>query len=344
MRIAFFQRDLPSEKHGGVACQVHALANALCRKGHALTVFSLSPRPADALYDVRSVPMPEKWRRSRFCRKFFLGYYFAKTDVSGFDVVHAHGDNFLMFRHSPQVRTFYGSALAEALSARSPGRAVSQAALWALEILGATVAGTTAAISPGTKKYIPFIRNVVPCGVDCSRYTPGTEKSERPSVLFVGALKGRKRGAWLLARFAEVRRALPAAELWMVTPEPTGGEGVRHFRALPEDGLIALYQRAWVLCAPSRYEGFGLPLLEAMACGTPVLASGNDGSRFVLGDGEYGRLAPDRGLVSALLELLSDPAQRRTWIDKGLARAQAFEIARVADRYLELYHAALAQR
>ena len=52
----------------------------------------------------------------------------------------------------------------------------------------------------------------------------------------------------------------------------------------------------------------------------------------------------DAGLVSALLELLSDPAQRRTWIDKGLARAQAFEIARVADRYLELYHAALAQR
>ncbi|MFH0920021.1 MAG: glycosyltransferase family 4 protein [Fibrobacterota bacterium] len=344
MRIAFFQRDLPSEKYGGVACQVHGLANALTRRGHAVTVFSLSPQPADALYAVREVALPLRWRASRIARKFFLGYYFAKVCTRDFDVVHTHGDNFLMFRQRPQVRTYYGSALAEALWALRPGRALSQFLLWGLEIAGTFAADKRAAISPGTKKYIPRINAVVPCGVDLARFRPGPEKSVAPSVLFVGDLRGRKRGAFLLARFAEVRRRVPDAELWMVTPTPATGEGVRHFRALPDAELLGLYQRAWVLCSPSRYECFGLPLLEAMACGTPVISSANDGSRFILAEGRCGLRVPDRDLTPALIRLLTDPTERKTLIDQGLVRAKDFDLEGIANRYLELYHELSAEK
>jgi phosphatidylinositol alpha-mannosyltransferase len=344
LRIAFFQRDLPSEKKGGVACQVHSLANAVCRAGHDVTVFTLSPRPEDALYKVRPVPMPQSWRKSRVARKFLLGVCFSKIPGEGFDVFHAHGDNYGLFRKHPQVRTYYGSALAEAFSAETPGRFLSQLLLWGLELAGTLVADKKTAISPGTKKYIPGIDAVAPCGVDLSRFRPGSEKSARPSLLFVGDIQGRKRGRFLLEQFARVRLAIPEAELWMVSPEATEGDGIRHFRDVTENELIALYQRAWVLCAPSTYEGFGLPLVEAMACGTPVLATPNDGSRFVLDNGRYGLMARDGGYAETLTSLLLDAGKRREWMAKGLDRARAFDLERTTTQYIGIYHELLARK
>jgi glycosyltransferase involved in cell wall biosynthesis len=128
----------------------------------------------------------------------------------------------------------------------------------------------------------------------------------------------------------------------MVSPEAPEGGGMRHFRDIPESELIGLYQRAWVLCAPSTYEGFGLPLVEAMASGTPVLATPNDGSRFVLDNGRYGLMVPDRGFAAALNGLLLDAGERQAWIKKGLERARDFDLERTAARYIGIYHEFLA--
>ena len=57
--------------------------------------------------------------------------------------------------------------------------------------------------------------------------------------------------------------------------------------------LASLYRRAWAYVTPSTYEGFGLPYLEAMACGTPVVATPNPGSVEILDHGKYGVLAAD---------------------------------------------------
>jgi len=147
----------------------------------------------------------------------------------------------------------------------------------------------------------------------------------------------------MLEIFGEVRRRVPEARLWMVCPEKAEGEGVESFSRLPEAELIGLYRRAWVLCALSSYEGFGVPALEAMACGLPVVSSDNSGSRFVLKEGEYGLLRKDGQLAAALADMLTDPRRRKVMGEKALERALEFDVRTMAGNYLSLYHGTLSQ-
>src|SRR5205085_6781383 len=95
LRLALTHVDLPNESNGGVAHQVHSLANALSDRGHSVTVFTFSPKFDRCRYDVRQFPAP---RLPRKLYPFSLAWNLARTNFSGFDVVHAHGDNFLMWR------------------------------------------------------------------------------------------------------------------------------------------------------------------------------------------------------------------------------------------------------
>ena len=71
----------------------------------------------------------------------------------------------------------------------------------------------------------------------------------------------------------EVRPRVPDAEVWLVEPRRRRGAGRRAFGAVDEATLHELLRRAWVMCLPSAYEGFGRPYIEAMAAGTAVVAS-----------------------------------------------------------------------
>ena len=73
---------------------------------------------------------------------------------------------------------------------------------------------------------------------------------------------------------------------------------------------------------PSTYEGFGIPYIEAMASGTPVVATPNAGAREILEDGKWGVLARPSELGSTLLSLLNDPPKRRSLAQHGLKRAE----------------------
>jgi glycosyltransferase involved in cell wall biosynthesis len=323
---------------------VHLLANALCEMGESVTVFSLSPAPADARYAVRQVRLPDRVSRSRFLKRYLLGYYFSRQDTRDFDVIHAHGDNYLLLRKGPQVRTYYGSALAEAIHAGSPRRFLSQLGAYALELAGLPWADARAAISPGTRAYLPAIDAVVPCGIDLRNFTPGGSKSPAPSILFVGALSGRKHGDHMLRIFGKVREQCREAELWMVMPGRLEQEGVRSFTALTCEELVRLYRSAWILCMPSSYEGFGVPLIEAMACGTPVVAAPSDGPCYVLEEGRHGLLVPPAQMAEALGGLLASQERLNTLKEKGLKRAAAFDIRNAAQAYRDIYHAVIQRR
>jgi glycosyltransferase involved in cell wall biosynthesis len=179
---------------------------------------------------------------------------------------------------------------------------------------------------------------VIPCGYDPTVFFPADIKSAGPSILFVGDLGTRKRGDLLLEVFARVVRAtVPTAELWMVTTERVAAPGVRWFGRVPTTTLVELYQQAWVFCLPSLYEGFGVPYLEAMACGTPVVATLNGGAEEVLEAGAAGRIVAEGEIGPEIVRLLADSSARQALANLGLARVGRYAISQIATQYEALY-------
>ena len=334
LKIAMTHVDLPNESKGGVAHQVHYLANALSDRGHDVTLFTFSPAYAECRYRVHRYAVSPRLRR---LQSFVFAARLARTDFSGFDVLHTNGDNYLLRGRSPQLRTFFGSARDEAGSAVRLRRRLYQEVVARLETLGARAADLNVGISEATRARIPAVTEIVPCGVDIRRFRPAP-KAEQPTILFVGTTGGRKRGQFLADIFGrEVRPHFPQAQLWAVAEKPMEGEGIVNLGRVPLEELTRLYQQAWVFCLPSAYEGFGVPYIEAMASGTAVVASPNPGAREVLADGAFGILAEDAGIGSQLNALLADASKREALVQRGLERAQDFAWERVAGRYEQLY-------
>ena len=103
-----------------------------------------------------------------------------------------------------------------------------------------------------------------------------------------------------------------------------------------EEDLPALYSGAMIFLFPSLYEGFGLPPLEAMACGTPVICSNVTSLPEVVGDsGILVDPRKSRNFVNAIVLLLSDYNLRDKLSSKGLQRAKNFSLERTAKKLLE---------
>jgi glycosyltransferase involved in cell wall biosynthesis len=155
-----------------------------------------------------------------------------------------------------------------------------------------------------------------------------------PSVLFVGSLTGRKRGAFLLDGFLnEIRPHHPGATLTIVGADGPTYPGVVYLTGVADAQLAELYRRSWVYASPSAYEGFGLPYLEAMACGTPVVATPNPGSLELLGNGTYGLMPSDAEFMTIVSDLLGDEPRRQVLAAAGLQRAGEYSLSRMLDGY-----------
>jgi len=180
-----------------------------------------------------------------------------------------------------------------------------------------------------------------------------------PFLLHVGDLHERRNLEVVVRALVDIRRRDAATQLSLVlvgVDRGVGGrlrdlaaaaglsEAVVHLGPVPDETLHTLYRMATALVYPSRYEGFGLPVLEAMASGTPVVASRAASIPEVLG--ESGQLLdPDDTHLWAetIRRVTTDPLLRAHMREAGLARAARFTWARTARITLDVYRR-VAQR
>lgn len=342
MKIIMLSGTLPPRHKGGVAHQVSRLSQALVERGHEVIVKTFSPSPPSIKYQLVQIRSPMPLRENKLWRMTAAPVSFATGRYGKYDVVHAHGDNPLLYRRRiPVIRTFYGSAREEARTAERLRRRLSQRLFIASEVMGKKLATVTVGISENTSTSHRGLDYVIPCGVDRRLFRPG-KKSRSPSVLFVGTLSGRKRGRLVVDIFKEVIQPnFKDAELWLVAESHVEGEGIKSFGSISDKDVAALFSAAWIFILPSSYEGFGVPYIEAMASGTPVVATPNPGALELVRPQTGGVIVPEKDIGTAICNLLGD-GEKRVWLStRGREASAAFDWTMVAERYERIYEDAI---
>jgi len=176
---------------------------------------------------------------------------------------------------------------------------------------------------------------------------------DKPYILFAGTIEPRKNLVTLLRAFAPLTKDFPhllvlaGARGWFSEPvfaevERLGlKERVAFTEYVPEEDLPALMSGADVFVYPSLGEGFGLPPLEAMACGTPVICSNAPALPEVVGEDAITVLPTEvEAWTEAMRQVLSDADMRAKLREKGLKRAQKFSWERTAQLTLKAFEEA----
>ncbi len=213
-------------------------------------------------------------------------------------------------------------------------------------------------------KHIPGYYNIIPNGVDLDHFSPGVAPIERfcdgkINLLFVGRLEKRKGLDYLLKAYYLVKKEVPNSRLIVVGPgtrlrrkyekqvRRSGLADVDFVGYTSYGELPRYYRTADIFCTPATgRESFGIVLLEAMAVGTPVVATSIEGYAGVLTQGKEGLLVPPKDapeLARALLSLMTDEPLRRKMGARGLATAQEYDWKKVARRVFEYYTRILSE-
>ena len=214
---------------------------------------------------------------------------------------------------------------------------------------------------------------VIPCGVDLRLFRPIPSSramkflglSRRNFILFVGRIDAIK-GIDVLLRAVHHLSCKPRAEKGDLGLLIIGGEldedpqresqemqrlrqmvqelglqdRVAFWGSQRQDLLPYFYSAAQALILPSRYESFGMVALEAMACGTPVIASRVGGLKYTIDDGRTGLLVPEGKpvlLADRICRVVEAPAERKKLVKAALAKVQRFSWPHIARKILSVY-------
>jgi glycosyltransferase involved in cell wall biosynthesis len=230
-------------------------------------------------------------------------------------------------------------------------------------------------VSYNSKRDLVDYFGIAPARIDvvyngvASRFQPNLPREERdrvtakyglprPYLLFLGGEKPHKNVRNVIRAFAEARRerALPHA-LVLAGPMPKNRSRVealiaaldvdsRVFRTgvIPEEDLPGLFAGADAFLYPTLYEGFGLPVVEAMACGVPVLTSSTSALQEIAGGYSYLVDPMDvEAIARGIVDLATDPRRRAEFAELGKRRARDFSWDRAAEQTLKIYADALAR-
>lgn len=327
----------------------------------------LGPWPPN--FRVRSVPLSDRWLNILWQRlRLPLP---VQTITGSLDLFHSPDFVLPPVGHAPAILTVHDLSFMRVAECFVPGfrsyleQAVSCAVRRAVRIL---------ADSQSTRRDLIELFNVAPEKVTV--LYPGVEARFRPIdevealnvvraryclpdrfILGLGTLQPRKNFAGLIEAFAwllahshsdadDLQLVIVGGEGWLAEDiraaiDRLGLDGkVRLVGFVQDADLPALYNLASVFAFPTLYEGFGLPVLEAMACGTPTVAADNSSIPEAVGDA--GLLVPTKdpvALADALGTLLAEPALRDRLVAAGLRQAARFTWNQGAQQLLKVYGA-----
>ena len=283
--------------------------------------------------------------------------------AGGFDIVHAAHPLLIPARHAAQVITIHDLFFMDA-----PERTTAEIRRDYPELTPAHARRADAIVTPSeyTKRRVqtfgvPADRIHV-CSLGAPRWRTLGRGPNLPAdgcVLFVGTLEPRKNVGTLLDAYEQVLQHMPAApelvlaggasaggRVWLdrIARAPLAGH-VRHVGYIRNEEREGWYSRARVLVLPSLDEGFGLPALEAMSAGVPVIVS-NRGALPEVTGGAASLIEPDdaAGLAVALARLLTDRDWAMNRAEAGLQRAAAYTWEQTANRLHSAYIAACERR
>jgi len=399
MKVAFYTNEFPPHIYGGAGVAVEYLSRALSRLADVevrcfgdqdLREERLSAKGYSPWKRVSEGAHPGF---GKALEAMSINLDFCKNNTA--DVVHCHtwysmlGGHFTKILHKiPLVVTTHSLEPLRPWKREQLGNAYDLSS-W-IEKTALDAADAVIAVSEETKRDIlrcyglPEEKvRIIHNGIDISEYGPGKPDRSleskgvdlsRPYALFVGRIT-RQKG---IIHLVEAVRHLPkgtqvvlcagapdtpelAAEMGarVAAARAAGGDIVWIEEMLPKKELIGLYGGAAVFCCPSVYEPFGLINLEAMACGTPVVASSVGGIREVvvheetgllvpfepLGGGSFEPKDPDafaRDLAAGITRVLEDPALRERFSAAGRERVEArFSWDSIAEKTFDLYKSLL---
>jgi glycosyltransferase involved in cell wall biosynthesis len=338
--------------------------------------FSAVSRPVSLMAPLIP-PLPE-WayallaRRGVDLRTLFTNYP-VRADLSGADVCHITSQNLatLLLTHRVPNAVVTVHDLHHLIE-RVTNRAVGGVVHWMdrLAIAGARRAQHLIAISEYTKRSIVELLHypeerisVIHRAVDMSVFKPLVTPVHLRAryglppgallVLYVGSEDPRKNLATLLEAFRHVRARIPSAVLVKAGAVHTARQAAElrqrardlgiapsmvFIEQISDADLPALYNTADICVLPSLLEGFGLPALEAMACGRPVIASNATSLPEVIGAAGvlFDPRRPDE-LAAAIVRLLEYPEERHRLGELAIARARTFSLTHQAEQTWEVY-------
>jgi phosphatidylinositol alpha-mannosyltransferase len=361
MRIGIvcpYSWDIP----GGVSAHVSDLAEALIRMGHHVSV--LAPAEFDELLPpyVVSTGKPRAVKYNGSVARLSFGPIAARKvskwiEEGEFDVLHVHEP----LAPSLSVLACWaakGPIVATWHSSMDKSRmmlTLSKLAQTAMEKVSARIAVSEAARAT-LIKHVGGDAVVIPNGVDISTFTNAKPMfgwpGDHQSIVFLGRGDEPRKGLSVLVEaYPEIRRQHPQVRLLIAGP----GEPADTLKKLSREdrasvtvlGMIAPQDKASVLASGSVYvapntggESFGIVLLEAMASGTPVVASDLEAFKRVLDNGKAGITFENENsedLARVVGQLLSDPTRQAELSAQGKLRAAEFDWSVVAERIVDVY-------
>lgn len=361
MRIGLVS-PYPWDVPGGVVAHVRDLAEALIARGHDVSVITPvddedAPLPAYVTRAGRTVPVPFNGSVSRL-----LFGPVSATRVrawlhdGGFDVLHLHSPETLSLSllalfnaRGPIVATFH------AANPRSRVLAMMQSPLQVqLEKLSGRIA-----VSPAARKTIVEHLGgdavLIPNGVHVERFAAAEPLAGWPgdsgALAFVGRVDEPRKGFdVLLEAYVRLHVQRPGLRLLVAGPGDVRGvpPDVTVLGKVTDAVKAQVFRSADVFVAPNTGgESFGIILLEAMAAGTPIVASDLDAFRRVLRDGEAGQLATvsdAESLAYGCASLLDSPERRRRLSEAGRRVVARYDWSVVSTEVLQVYETAIAMQ